>query len=101
MLVTCKLMFWSAWLLFTLKVDTDCRLLIPCKELRPVLVMRMLSAWVMPVPPNDIDCKAGRAVKFMVPTADSCGNDSSDSKVSCPSSKPPNCFKLEKDKLAS
>ena len=64
MLVTCKLMFCKEGLLFTLKVETDCRLLMPCSELSPVLVMRMLLALLMPEPPKDICCNAGKAVKL-------------------------------------
>lgn len=101
MLVTCRLMFCRAALLLTLKVATDSKLLIPCKELRPVLVMRMLFASLIPLPPNDICCKAGNAVKFKAVTDESLGKEISERTVSPPNSKPPKDFRSPNDKLDS
>ena len=53
------------------------------------------------MPPNDNDCRAGRAVKFNSPTVVSWGKDNSDNTVSWPSSKPPMDLRLENDKLDS
>lgn len=93
MLVTCKLMFWRPGLLLTLKVLTDSRLLMPMRELRPVLEMRMLFACVMPVLPKDNDCRAARAVKFIESTLVNCGMDRVDRICSVPSVKPPIDFR--------
>lgn len=100
MVDTCKLMFCRAPLLLTLKVEMFCRLLMPWSELSPVLVIRTLSAWVIPVSPNDIDCKAGSAVKFMLPTVVNLGKESVERTVSPPSSKPPIEVSWEKARLA-
>ena len=84
-----------------LKVVTCCRLVRPIKELNPVLVMRILLAWVTPVPPKDRSCNAARAVKFRLLRLVSCGNDNSDRTVRPPSSKPPIDLRSPNVKLAS
>ena len=89
MLVTCKLIFCNARLLLTLKVSTSSRLLMPIRLLRPVFVMRILSAEVRPVLPKLKVCSPGRAVKLSCLTSVKAGMDSSESTVKSPSSKPP------------
>lgn len=63
--------------------------------------MRMLTAWLIPVPPKDNCCSAGRAVKFNVVTVVNCGKESSDKTVRPPSSKPPRDLRSPNDKLDS
>ena len=99
MLVTCKLMFCKEGLLLTLKVETDCKLLIPCNELSPVLVMRMLFALLIPLPPKDNCCNAGKAVKLNEETCVSRGNESWDNSVKPSRTKPPIDLRSPKDKL--
>ena len=67
----------------------DSKLLMPMRELRPVLEIRMLFAWVTPVLPKDNCCRAGKAVKFIESTVVNCGIERVERTVRAPSVKPP------------